>query len=110
MLEPELNQGIELVSKAFFWPQRRKVIKHVSVSLCFINPNSAADDQMATGHVLYLQEKSHGKQFPSISYIRHMHQNLDLFPNLKKKKKSLKTVFMKNTALCARWENVLLFF
>lgn len=85
MLEPELNQGIELVSKAFFWPQRREVIKHVSVSLCFINPNSAADDQMATGHVLYLQEKSHGKQFPSISYIRHMHQNLDLFPNLKKK-------------------------
>lgn len=81
MLEPEINQGMELVNKAFLWPPRAEVIKHVSVSLCFIKPNSAADDQMATGHVLKLQDKSHGKQFPSISYIRHMHKNLDLFPN-----------------------------
>lgn len=46
------DKGIELVNKAFLWPQRMEVIKHVSVSLCFINSNSAADDQMATGHVL----------------------------------------------------------
>lgn len=52
MLEPEINQGIELVNKAFLWPQKIEVIKHVCVSLCFIKPNSAADDQMATGHIL----------------------------------------------------------